>query len=170
MNEQTTRQLDDLGELTRAFDDRSIDYTLFGGWAVDFYVGSVTRAHDDVDLAVWQVDHTRIDQMLTAAGWRHAPHPDDDGGTGYERNGVRVELTFLVTDGPDVLLPLHRGSIVWPYEHHGDVRELCGVRARLVSRSSLVAGKSFQRDDPHERAKDRADLAALRQTQPGSHV
>jgi hypothetical protein len=29
---------------------------LFGGWAVDFYAGSVTRAHDDLDLAAVRLE------------------------------------------------------------------------------------------------------------------
>jgi Aminoglycoside-2''-adenylyltransferase len=167
MDGQALRQLRALGEVARSFDDLGIDYRLFGGWAVDFYVGSVTRVHDDVDLAVWLADRTRIAQLLADAGWQHAPHADEDGGTGDERNGVRVELTFLVKNGVDVLLPLQRGSIVWPYEHRDDVGEIAGVSARLVSFSSLVAGKSFRRDDLEERAKDCADLAALRRAQSG---
>ena len=73
-----------------------IEYWLFGGWAVDFYAGTVTRPHDDVDVAVWLADQERIAALLTREGWAHAPEPGEDGGTGYERQGVRLELTFLV--------------------------------------------------------------------------
>ena len=73
-----------------------IEYWLFGGWAVDFHAGSITRAHFDVDIAVWLADLPRIAALLEEDGWRHAPDPDENGGTGYERDGVRLELTYLV--------------------------------------------------------------------------
>ena len=144
---------------------RAIDYWLFGGWAVDFYVGSVTRPHDDVDIAVWLTDHARIAELLAADGWRHAPYEDDDGGTGYERAGVRLELTFLVR-GPDgmVCVPLRSGAVPWSRDGFGsDTAELDGVRARVIRRDVLTSGKSRGRDDPDDAAKDAADVAALSQ-------
>jgi hypothetical protein len=42
-----------------------------------------------------------------------------------------------------------------------DVRELSGVRARVITLASLRSMKSWPRDDPENAAKDRADLAAL---------
>jgi hypothetical protein len=125
-------------------------------------VGRVTRPHDDVDFAVWLDDHPKIAGILEDAGWRHAPHADEDGGTGYERNGVRVEFTFLVDEGGTIVLPLRAGAVRWPYEHVGDARELDGVTAEVVSLASLLEGKAFVRDEPGALAKDRADLEALR--------
>jgi hypothetical protein len=140
-----------------------IEYWLFGGWAVDFYVGSVTRAHDDVDLAVWLQDRDRIVELLTADGWTHAPYEDEDGGTGYERGGVRLELTFLVRgDDDDTYIPLHAGPVrfsVGPPER--EVGALDGVAARVLARRTLTEGKSRPRDDPADAAKDRADFEAL---------
>ena len=37
------------------------------------HAGSVTRAHDDLDIAVWLKDHNRIAALLAADGWSHAP-------------------------------------------------------------------------------------------------
>ena len=45
------RQLSDIAEFARLFEDAALDYWLFGGWAVDFHVGEVTRAHGDIDRA-----------------------------------------------------------------------------------------------------------------------
>jgi hypothetical protein len=82
-----------VGEL---LEEAGLAYWLFGGWAVDFYAGSVTRAHDDLDMAIWLEDLPAIAELLEADGWRHAPLHDEDGGTGYERGSVRLELTYLV--------------------------------------------------------------------------
>jgi hypothetical protein len=142
-----------------------IDYWLFGGWAVDFHVGSITRSHDDIDVAVWFDDHDRIGALLEAEGWKHAPYADEDGGTGYERDGVRLELTFLVPgDGCEVYVPLRAGRALWSDEPlSSDFAELSGARARVLGFAELKRGKSRSRDDPVEAAKDRADFAILSQ-------
>ena len=47
-------QLSALRELTGQLADQALDYWLSGGWAVDFYVGHVSRPHGDIVLAVWE--------------------------------------------------------------------------------------------------------------------
>jgi hypothetical protein len=158
-------QLSALAETHELFTSSGIDYWLFGGWAVDFHVGSITRSHDDIDLAVWLDDHERIAELLAAEGWTHAPEADEDGGTGYERDSVRLELTFLVPgDGREVYIPLRGGRALWSEEplttHLG---ALWGVQVRLLGLAELKRGKSRFRDDPAEAAKDRADFAILSQ-------
>jgi hypothetical protein len=149
-----------VGEL---LEEAGLAYWLFGGWAVDFYAGSVTRAHDDLDMAIWLEDLPAIAELLEADGWRHAPLHDEDGGTGYERGSVRLELTYLVrgSDGR-VFTPLRDGRAAWSDDALGDdSRELRGVRSRIVGLAALTRGKSFPRDDPDEAAKDRADFERL---------
>jgi hypothetical protein len=159
------QQLSALAGTHELFTRSGIDYWLFGGWAVDFHVGSFTRVHDDIDVAVWLDDRERIARLLEAEGWNHAPEPDDDGGTGYERDGVRLELTFLVPgDGGEVYIPLRAGRVLWSDEPLStDFAELSGVRARVLGFAALKRGKARSRDDPVEAAKDRADFAILSQ-------
>ena len=159
------QQLVALAQTHELFTRSGIDYWLFGGWAVDFHVGSITRVHDDIDVAVWLDDHDRIARLLEAEGWNHAPEPDEDGGTGYERDGVRLELTFLVPgDGEEVYIPLRAGRVLWSDEPLStDFAELSGVRARVLGLAALKRGKARSRDDPVEAAKDRADFSILSQ-------
>jgi hypothetical protein len=163
MDELAAAQLAALDRVHDLFQREQLAYWLFGGWAVDFYVGSPTRPHDDIDIAVWLNDVPRIADVLAADGWRHAPSSDDDGGTGYERAGVRLELTYLVRDSHGtVYIPLRDGPATWSNRGDtNDVRELNGVRARLIGLSALTRGKSSPRDDPEDAAKDRADFRAL---------
>ena len=128
------QQLSALAQTHELFARSGIEYWLFGGWAVDFHVGSITRPHDDIDVAVWLDDHDRIARLLGAEGWKHAPDPDEDGGTGYERDAVRLELTFLVLgDGGEVYIPLRAGRAPWlDGALSTDIAELSGVRARVV--------------------------------------
>ena len=163
MEELTSQQLSALARVSDQLEEAGIAYWLFGGWAVDFYAGSVTRAHDDLDMAVWLVDLPRIAELLQEDGWRHAPFDDEDGGTGYERRAVRLELTYLVRDGDGrIFTPLSHGPAAWSEEAlANDVGELRGVRSRLVALAPLKRGKSSPRDDPEEAAKDRADFRQL---------
>jgi hypothetical protein len=158
----TREQLAALARVDEAFERAGIEYWLFGGWAVDFYVGSVTRTHDDLDIAVWLDDLPRIGELLEAGGWQHAPEPEEDGGTGYELGPVRLELTFLVRDGEDAFTPLRDRRAAWSAAAFGeDAGELNGVHARLVGRDALLRGKSRPRDEPAEAATDRADFELL---------
>jgi Aminoglycoside-2''-adenylyltransferase len=144
--------------LTRA----GIAYWLFGGWAVDFYAGEMTRAHGDVDVAVWLADRERIAALLHADGWVHAPEDGEDGGTGYERDGVRLELTFLVRDGNTIGIPLRNGFAPWSDDAIGaDSAALAGVTARVISLTALTRGKAHAREDPNDGRKDRADAETL---------
>jgi hypothetical protein len=132
-------QLAALARVSSQLDANAIDYWLFGGWAVDFYAGEVTRPHSDVDLTVWRDELPRIVGLLEEDGWQHAPEQDEDGGTGYERDGIRLELTYLVRDDDGrICIPLQRGLMPWPEGAFGDdVGELDGVRARLIGRHAL---------------------------------
>jgi Aminoglycoside-2''-adenylyltransferase len=163
VDELSRQQLSALERVSDRLEKARIAYWLFGGWAVDFYAGSVTRRHDDVDLAVWLVDVPRIADLLQDDGWRHAPLDDEDGGTGYERRAVRLELTYLVRDGDgQIFTPLRHGRAAWSDEALGDdAGELRGVRSRLVGLAFLRHGKSSPRDDPEDAAKDRADFRQL---------
>jgi Aminoglycoside-2''-adenylyltransferase len=156
-------QLRALRDVHAALTLAGIDYWLFGGWAVDFYAGEITRMHDDVDFAIWLEDHARIAELLAASGWKHAPYADEDGGTGYERDGVRIELTFLIGDeAGEVFIPLRSGPVRWVEAELGnETGELNGVRARLIPLAELKSGKSRAREDAADAIKDRADFATL---------
>jgi hypothetical protein len=168
MDAQASRQLAAVAGAGGLLEEAGIDYWLFGGWAVDFHVGAITRPHFDVDFAVWLDDVPRIVALLVADGWRHAPLAEEDGGTGYERETVRLELTYLVrdTDG-QVCIPLRGGVVRWPGEGlANDVGEFGGVRSRLLGLAALARSKSTPRDDPEDAVKDRADFSRLSQLAP----
>jgi hypothetical protein len=104
-------QLEALRDVVSAFDAAGIQYWLFGGWAVDFHAGAITRDHDDLDLGIWLDDMPRIEPVLSAAGWIDLLDPDVDGGKAYGRGGVRLELTYLYRDpGGEIYTPLLDGT------------------------------------------------------------
>ena len=156
-------QLAALAELDHMLQSHGVAYWLFGGWAVDFHAGRVTRAHGDLDIAVWYDDRGRLAELLERQGWAHSPRADEDGYTGYERGTVGLEVAFLARDDRGrVYTPLREGRGEWPNETFGDdFAELLGVRARVIRLGALVADKSVVREDPATAAKDRADLLSL---------
>jgi hypothetical protein len=158
------RHLAALAELDQSFRRHDVAYWLFGGWAVDFHAGRVTREHGDVDIAIWSNDRDRVAALLLDRAWVHRPEAGEDGYTCYERNEIRLEVAFVARDERgQVYTPLEDGRGEWPADSFGDeVAELRGVRARVVGRESLIADKSTVRSDAMTAAKDRADVASLR--------
>jgi hypothetical protein len=158
-------QLDALDELHRRFEDERVEYWLFGGWAVDFHVGSVTRPHGDLDLAIWFDDLPRVARLLHEDGWAHETEVEEQGSTTFSRGAVRVELAFLERDDADSepYTPLPDGSRAsWAAGAFGqDVLTLAGVRARVIALAALREEKTGSRDDPAAADKDRRDLATL---------
>jgi hypothetical protein len=159
-------QLAAIKRLDTMFERDRIDYWLFGGWAVDFHAGKVTREHADIDIAVWHTDLDAVDALLAADGWARSPASEDDGYTTYTRDRFSVDLAFLARDERDtVYTPSASGRGEWPVGSFGaDVRELAGTRAHVVSLASLLADKSERREDLATAAKDAADVAVLRST------
>jgi hypothetical protein len=166
--ELAAQQLSALVQVGELFDRAGYAYWLFGGWAVDFHVGALTRRHDDIDLAVWLHELPGVGAVLEADGWQHKPSGEDDGGTGYGRGSVRLELTYLVPgDGGRIFIPLRAGSALWSEEPLGNaVRKLLGARARVVGLDLLMRGKSSPRGDHDTAAKDNADYLALSRIVP----
>jgi Aminoglycoside-2''-adenylyltransferase len=150
--------------LDEMFARAEIEYWVFGGWAVDFHAGRVTRDHADIDIAIWQADAEAVARLLVDRGWTPTPAPEHDGYTSYTRDGVDLDLAFLARDGQGtVYTPLRSGRGEWPADSFGsDVGDLSGSSAHLVSAISLVEDKSQARDDVATARKDAADLAVLR--------
>jgi hypothetical protein len=152
--------LADVGSL---LDEGGFDHWLFGGWAVDFHVGAITRSHGDVDLAVWAEDAEAIHSALGSSGWQHRPAAEEDGGTGYERHNVRVELTYLAKGGGgEVFIALRDENVLWSESPLGvEVLDLQGAHTRVIPLELLRHGKARPRDDPDEALIDRADFDTL---------
>src|SRR3954467_4076084 len=130
MADRSADQLDALNCLHRLFEEASIEYWVFGGWAVDLHAGAVTRPHGDLDLAIWQADLARAGELLAADGWGHAPEPGGGGGPRVPRGAARLGAPFLARDeGGEIYTPLRDGRrAAWAdgaFEH--DVGEIAGV-------------------------------------------
>jgi hypothetical protein len=157
------QQLAAIADVGAALDGAGVDHWLFGGWGVDFWVGRVTRPHDDVDLAVRRNDRPALHRALLECRWQHTPFEDEVVGTRYRRDGVLLELTFVVEDGGRVLIPFEPEAAVWSEQAFGDARRtLDGVTARVPALEIMLRDKSNPRTgDADDDAKDQADYEAL---------
>jgi hypothetical protein len=164
------QQLSALKRLHELFESHQVEYWLFGGWAVDFHAGAVTREHADLDIAVWKNDQARIATMLASESWTHVRDPDEDGYTAYEHDGVRLEVAFLArAESGEVFTPLRDGQGAWADgAFQNDLLELQAVRARIINLSALKVEKSESHDDPVVAAKDRLDSEVLSRLQSGA--
>ena len=162
-SERASEQLEAIASLDAALGSARIEYWLFGGWAVDFWVGRVTREHDDIDAAAWRRDYDAIKRALVDTGWRHTPVENEVVGTRYTRGSAQVEFTFVeARDDGAVVIPIPEHEIVWTTEPFGEERRvLHDVGARTIPLGVLLSGKQMTRDKPDEAAKDRADVQAL---------
>jgi glutathione S-transferase len=162
----TDEQLTAIASLDSALADAAIDYWLFGGWGVDFWVGSVTRPHEDIDAFARRGDYDAIKAALEAGGWEHLRKDTDVVGTRYLHGNAEVEFTFFEPDEDGrAAIPIPEGTVVLPMPFGDDRRELSGIYARTIPLDLLRGGKSVPREAPADAAKDIADLEALSRLQ-----
>jgi hypothetical protein len=158
------RGLAALESVSGALEAANLEHWFFGGWAVDLWVGRLTRPHDDIDVLVWRRDEARVDDALAAAGWMHTPTPEDLVGTDYARDTYVLQLTYVVPGAEGgVIVPVPEQPIVvstGPLAYAR--RDLNAVSVRVVTLEMMLAIKSTPRPDQDGGEKDRADLAALR--------
>ncbi len=76
-----------------------VPWYLAGGWAIDVFVGRVTRQHQDVDLVIGRLHQRTVYQHLADRAWYMiVPHPD----------GLTGKGTIEVWDGTPLELPAHQ--------------------------------------------------------------
>ena len=98
------QQLVQVAELMSAFPS---DWYLCGGWAVDAWLGRITRDHGDLDITVFEDAGTALRKHLS--GWQLVAHDQgvDGGGSSEEWDGRPLTLPAHL----HCRAPENRGSI-----------------------------------------------------------
>jgi glutathione S-transferase len=155
-------QLAAIASLDTVLTGAGLDYWLFGGWAVDLWVGGVTRRHEDIDALARRSDYDSIRSALEAAGWQHLRKDTDVVGTRYLLGNAELEFTFFESQDDGLpLIPIPDNPVTLPMPLADDRLELGAVSARTVPLPLLRGGKSTPRDGAADADKDRADFEAL---------
>ncbi|WP_229070413.1 nucleotidyltransferase domain-containing protein [Actinoplanes sp. DH11] len=159
----TQRQLAAIAEVAAI----GIPVWLRGGWAMDFFLGEVTRAHRDVDWFAWATDAPGITAALTGRGWQLLPEPPHDRQLDFVRDGVDLSLALVTTAGDDGTVVVAggpwagsawpAGMLDWPAGRIGELRcAIVSPYAQIEIKRMMPAWAGLPR-----RPKDAEDVARL---------
>jgi hypothetical protein len=95
---RTARQLALIGEVVAITADVRIQVWLRGGWAMDFFLGEVTREHDDIDFFAWALDGPALAAELPRHGFRPVPGPPPAKQLDFTRHGEDLQFALLARD------------------------------------------------------------------------
>ncbi len=146
-NELSQRQVAAVADVVDAAADLGAEVWLRGGWAMDFYLGEITRAHLDVDWFVWADALPGLVDELLRRGWtdlaEHPPEQQRD----IVRSDVQMGLAPLTTgsDGcPAVGGGRWQGGR-YPARMLADAVDglLDGVRCRVIDPAAQVEIKQM---------------------------
>ncbi|MGC4767881.1 nucleotidyltransferase domain-containing protein [Micromonospora sp. DT44] len=167
MDDLARRQLASIAELVEVTGSAGVPVWLRGGWAMDFYLGAVTRPHVDVDWYCWHEDAHRLAALLLARGWRPDRRMPAERQLDLFAGDVEVSVAYLGRDdsgrptvgtGPWAGTPLPAGMLDAPPGRIGSL---------TVPAISVAAQIEFKQMYPvwmperPRRPKDAADLARL---------
>ncbi len=175
------RQLDVIAEIVRLADATGVDVWLRGGWAMDFFLGEVTRPHLDIDFFCAASDADRLVAALHEHGYRDDPGPPPEQQRDLvTADGIEVSFALLGrdTDGcPTVAGGPHAGArwptdlLTWQPCRLGDVTcRIVGPRAQIEIKEMMpvwVPGAPRRDKDAWDVARLRAALLSPRLPAPG---
>ncbi|MCX5196169.1 aminoglycoside adenylyltransferase [Streptomyces sp. NBC_00249] len=159
---RTARQLGMIAEVRGL----GIEVWLRGGWAMDFWLGEVTREHEDVDWFAWADDGARLRERLVALGYevRRA----DDQQLDLVRDGEEQSFAF-VAPGPAGAVVAAGGpwaGTAWPAGTlpEAEPGRLGGLECPVVSPGAQIEIKRMMPvwvPGRPRRPKDAEDIARL---------
>jgi Aminoglycoside-2''-adenylyltransferase len=161
------QQLKLIGEFARIAGSLEVPFWVRGGWAMDFFLGRITRPHEDVDLFVWASDSARLAEALEANGFLELRGPPPERQRNFACEGVEFHITLL-EQAPSGDVFSAAAPPEWEAWPSGMLETATGrigaLTCPIVSPESLVeVKKKFRewRPDLPERKKDRADIELL---------
>ncbi|BCJ46308.1 hypothetical protein GCM10010168_59470 [Actinoplanes ianthinogenes] len=161
------RQLAAIGELVAVARQAGVTAWLRGGWAMDFYLGEVTRPHVDVDWFIWKEDANRLAGALAARGWTLLPEPPHDQQIDLAKDDVEQSLTLLGRDeaGHPVVAAGPWAGEPWPPTMlDGPPGVLNGISCPIITPEAQIELKRMYpvwNPALKRRPKDATDIARL---------
>ncbi|WP_232344008.1 nucleotidyltransferase domain-containing protein [Actinoplanes awajinensis] len=161
------RQLAAVAEVVGLARGLGVAVWLRGGWAMDFYLGAVTRAHVDVDWFVREGEVVRLAEALVAAGWVLLPEPPHDRQMDLVKGDVEQSLTLVGHDeaGRPVVPAGPWAGEPWPEAMlDGPPGTLAGITCPIVGVEAQIEIKRMLpvwNPALARRPKDAADIARL---------
>jgi hypothetical protein len=91
-------QLQHIAEAVRIADALGITLWLRGGWAMDFYLGELTRPHGDIDWFARAQDAPALADALLRHGYRPVPGSPPDLQLDFDKDGLESSFTLVDRD------------------------------------------------------------------------
>ncbi|MEU7562812.1 nucleotidyltransferase domain-containing protein [Streptomyces eurythermus] len=165
--ERARRQLGLIARVLRAARDAGIPLWLRGGWAMDFFLGEVTRDHGDIDWFAWARDAPALAGLLTRLGHTPVPGPPADLQLDFVEDGLDSSYTLIDrdTEGRVTVAGGPWAGTPWPDGLLGtEPGRIGALRAPIVAPHAQIEIKRMMPVwDPTRprRAKDAEDIARL---------
>jgi hypothetical protein len=162
-------QLRMIADVVAMAGDLGIQLWLRGGWAMDFFLGHVTRDHVDIDWFGWIDDARALASALQADGYRTIPGPPPDQQLDVTRDNEELGFAWLargthgqvvVAGGPFAGEPWPDGMLDWP------AGRIAGLQVPIISPYVQIEIKEMMPlwvPERPRRPKDAEDVARLRQ-------
>jgi len=166
--ERVQRQLRLIGDAVAMSERLGVQIWLRGGWAMDFFLGQVTRDHVDIDWDAWIDDGPAITAALHAEGYQTITGPPPDQQLDVAKDGEEMGFGWLapgpdgkvtVAGGPYAGEPWPDGMLDWPPGRIGPVR--CPIISPHVQIESKEMMPVWVPGRPR-RPKDAEDIAPAR--------
>ena len=142
-------------ELYGVFEQHELEVCVDGGWAVDALLGEMTRAHDDLDIAIPHRNVPKLRSLLSQHGFRERLRDDT-----WECNFVLVDQEGRELDVHSYTLDSTGNNVHGvPYiaEHLTGYGSILGHHVRCISPEWLVRFHTGYEVDE----KDFRDVSAL---------
>jgi hypothetical protein len=160
-------QLRLIAEVQNALKAADIEWWLYGGWAVDFVYGAMTRDHSDIEIFIWEEDGVSVRRALTDAEFLAAPglHPDE--GQPFLKDGLEINATYLRKNADGTVVTPGRWAD-WPWlpgSFDGPFAKLGELEVPVISAEAQLDMKLRFPEHPHGaplREKDHHDIRLLR--------
>jgi catechol 2,3-dioxygenase-like lactoylglutathione lyase family enzyme len=167
--ERARRHLDLIEDTVAIAQRLGVQIWLRGGWAMDFFLGYVTRDHLNIDWHAWIDGAAAITAALHADGYQTLIGPPADQQLDVAKDGLEMSFSWLarsadgnitVAGGRDAGPSWPDGVLDWPPGRIGPVH--CPIISPHVQIECKQMWPTWVPDSPR-RDQDAADVALLRQ-------
>lgn len=134
------KQLGVLRDITSICKSRGIGIWLRGGWAIDFLLGRITRAHSDVDLVSLVQNRVELEAALVAAGYEKIPVGEFQ--TDFLKADVDISFVFVRNNDKGEIVA--NGFPDWVWRNDALSKQdyqLEGISTRVLSPQQLLEEK-----------------------------
>lgn len=161
--ENSQSQLNVLQEIIQISTSINNDIWLRGGWAIDFLLGRVTRAHSDIDLVSLVQYRSEIEQSLIKAGYQLIPVSEFQ--TDFLKNGVDISFVFVQLSEDGRIFAYGIPNWEWRSDAlQTQLFQLQGISAYVLSLKQLLEEKEVYEEGTGRkpRPKDVESMKVLR--------